>query len=82
MKDFVINQNVKGDVKMDNESSKPTDHKVGLRPKVVKPLKSLGAINAPSSRLSFRPTRSVSAVKSILPVKVAPLGVSGPRKED
>lgn len=61
---------------MDNES-KPTDQKLGLKPRIVKPLKSLNAIKVPSSKSSFRPSRSISAVKSVLPIRVAPLGISG-----
>lgn len=66
---------------MENES-KTTDLKSGLKPRVVKPLKALGAIKTPSSKLSFRPTRSISAVKSVLPIKVAPLGISRTTNEE
>lgn len=65
---------------MKNEST--TDQKSGLKPRIVKPLKALGSVKAPSSVCSFRPSRSVNAVKSILPIRVAPLGIKVAKKED
>ena len=52
-----------------NSESKQQDQNTGLKTRItIKPLTNTRKI---SSKLSFRPSRSVHAVKSILPIKAA-----------
>lgn len=80
-KDFVINRKTKKEMKMENDH-KTEDQTIGLKPRVIKPLKAIGAVSAPSSKRSFRPSRSISSVKSVVPLRVAPLGILGKNKEE